>query len=120
MSTEPTTPDLTDDEILELEQLLVEDDKLAEAIDHAEQRRKAIRAILAKKLPDGTKTLGGHKVIISVPARLDAAALGRVYPVTAYPHLYEPKLSTSAVRDNIAPAVLAQYTKAGQRQVTIK
>ncbi|MFD2792559.1 hypothetical protein ACFS27_03260 [Promicromonospora vindobonensis] len=120
MTTEPTTPDLTDEEILELEQLLVEDDKLAETIDHAEQRRKAIRAILAKKLPDGTRALGGRKVIISVPARLDAAALGRDYPVTAYPHLYEPKLSTSAVRDNIAAVDLAKYAKAGQRQVTVK
>ena len=123
MSTEPTTPDqtgLTDDDILELEQLLAEDDKLAETIDHAEQRRKAIRAILAKRLPDGTKPLGGHKVIISTPSRLDSAALGRAYPVTAYPHLYEPKLSTSAVRDNIAKVELEKYTKPGARQVTIK
>jgi hypothetical protein len=120
MSTEPATPDLTDDEIVELEQLLAEDAKLAETIDHAENRRKTIRAILAKKLPDGTTPLGDRKVIITAPSRLDSAALGRAYPVTMYPHLYEPKLSTSAVRDNIAPVELDKYTKTGSRQITVK
>jgi hypothetical protein len=120
VSTVPTTPDLTDDEILELEQLLAEDAKLAETITAASERRETIRAILGKRLPDGTTDLAGTKVIISTPHRLDSAALARAYPVTAYPHLYEPKISTKAVRDNVAPIELDKYTKAGQRQVTVK
>lgn len=114
----PTT--LTPDEIIVLEQLLAEDAKLAETADRIAGRRTEIRSLLGAKLPDGTTTLGDAKVVITVPHRLDSAAIERAYPVAAYPHLYKPALDAKAVRDNIAPADLAALTKAGQRQVTVR
>lgn len=120
MTTEPTTPDLTDDVLVELEQLLAEDAKLAETITAAGERRETIRAILGKRLPDGTTDLGGTKVIISTPHRLDSAALAKAYPVAQNPEFYKASLDTKAVRERLAPMVLDTYTKAGQRQVTVK
>jgi len=120
MTDQTSTAGLSYDDVVALEQILAEDAKLAETADRIAERRTQIRSILADKLPDGTTALAGRQVIISVPNRLDNAAIERAYPVTSYPHLYRPALDTKAVRDNIAPAQLAALTKAGQRQVTVR
>lgn len=103
-----------------VEALLAEYDNLAARVEQATERQAQIKALLAEQLPDGTTEAAGHKVIVTVPRRLDSKALERAYPVTAYPHLYAPALSTKAVRDNLAPVDLEQYTTAGARQVSIR
>lgn len=115
------TPDDQDVDVVALEQLVLEDAKLAETAEHIEERRKQIRAELAKHYDAGTHDLAGHKVIVSQPGRLDTKALERDFPVAAYPQMYAAKLDTKAVRDNLAPALLDErYTTRGAKTVTIR
>lgn len=116
-----STNDTDRDETVGLEQLVLEDAKLAESEDAIKERRAQIRARLAKVLDAGTHDLAGHKVVVSQPGRLDAKALERDFPVAQHPEMYEAKLSTSAVRKQLAPAVLEEkYTTHGAKQVSIR
>ena len=117
-----TPVDVSDlDDTTALEQLVLEDIKLADAEAHIKERRTQIRAVLATRLPgDGTHHLAGRKVIVSTPGRLDAKAIERDYPIAKFPHLYAAAVDTKAVRANLPPAVVAdQYTTPGARQVRI-
>jgi hypothetical protein len=118
-----TTDSPTDDvdDVLADEQLVLEDTKLAEAAEQIKERRAQIKAALARRYDVGTHPLAGRQVIVSEPGRLDAKALERDYPITEHPELYEAKLSTAAVRGQIAAALLdAEYTTHGSKQVTIR
>ena len=115
--TDKTTDDL---DVVALEQLVLEDTKLAENEERIKARRATIRSVLARHLDAGTTDLADHKVIVSTPARLDAKALGEAFPVAQHPELYKPTLDTSAVRHHLAPTVLEQYTRAGSTTVTIR
>lgn len=109
------TPDVVD-----LEQLVIEDTKLAESEEQIKERRATIRATLARHLDVGTTTLAGHKIVVTQPSRLDPKALTLAFPVAQHPEMYEPKISTTAVREHVAPVDLAQYTTTGARTVTIR
>ncbi|MBD5787133.1 hypothetical protein IF650_13175 [Cellulosimicrobium terreum] len=107
-------------DVVALEQLVLEDTKLAEDEERIKARRATIRAVLAKNLDPGTTDLADHKVIVSTPARLDSKALGDAFPVGRHPELYKPALDTTAVRHHLSPAVLEEYTRAGSTTVTIR
>ncbi|GAB2457784.1 hypothetical protein [Xylanimonas ulmi] len=126
MSTTPETPDdateVTDlDDTVALEQLVLEDAKLAEAEAAIKERRTQIRAVLATRFDVGTHDLAGRKVVVTRPGRLDAKAVEADFPVAAYPQLYAAALDTKAVRANLAPALIDEkYTARGAKTVTIK
>ncbi|MBE9924453.1 hypothetical protein G8C93_00915 [Cellulosimicrobium cellulans] len=115
--TDTTKDDL---DVVQLEQLVLEDTKLAEDEERIKARRATIRSVLARHLDAGTTDLADHKVIVSMPSRLDAKALGEAFPVAQHPELYKPALDTTAVRHHLSPAVLEQYTRAGSTTVTIR
>lgn len=120
-TTDHDSTQTTKTDTVELEQLVLEDAKLAETADAIAERRAQIRARLAKVLDAGTHDLAGHKVVVTQPGRLDAKALERDFPVAQHPEMYEAKLSTSAVRKQLAPAVLEEkYTTHGAKQVSIR
>lgn len=52
--------------------------------------------------------------------RLDTKRLEATYPVGKFPALYEPKLSTTAVKSAFAPNELAQFQTEGAGSVIIK
>lgn len=113
-----TTKD--DFDIVQLEQLVLEDTKLAEDEERIKARRATIRSVLARHLDGGTTDLADHKVIVSTPARLDSTAITAAFPVAQHPELYKPALDTTAVRHHLSPAVLEQYTRSGSTTVTIR
>lgn len=123
MSTAPDErTDVTDvDDTVALEQLVLEDAKLAETEAAIKERRTQIRAALATRFDVGTHALAGRQVIVTQPGRLDTKALERDYPVATFPALYRAGLDTKAVRDQIAPAVLDdRYTTRGAKTVSIR
>lgn len=107
-------------DVVALEQLVLEDTKLAEDEERIKARRATIRAVLARNLNAGTTDLADHKVIVSTPSRLDAKALAEAYPVTEHPELYKPAVDLDAVKHHLAPAVLDGYRRAGSTTVTIR
>jgi hypothetical protein len=102
------------------EQLVLELVKLAETIDQLEQRRKTIRAALARRYDVGTHDLAGHQVVVTRPGRLDTGALAAAHPVAERPELYRPAVDLDAVRHHIAPADLEAFKTYGSKQVSIR
>lgn len=111
-----------DDTILEVEQLALEDVKLADEAQHIAERRDAIRARLLQIHPEpGTIPAGPYTVQVKRGARrLNAGRLEADYPVTQHPELYAPKVDTAAVKHHIAGAVLDAYYDEGRPTVVIQ
>lgn len=106
------TPDvaLTDDELLELDQLALELTKRKETIAAETERAKEIEAILRRRLPAGVTTpLGATRVTVKRGARrLNPTRFVAAFPAETWPGLYrtEVKPDTAAIKEQVAPAVL--------------
>jgi len=102
--------DLTDDELLELDQLALELTKRKETIAAETDRVKQIEAELRRRLPAGkTTTLGSTRATVKNGARrLNVARFEAAFPADTWPGLYrtETKPDTTAIKDQVAPAVL--------------
>ncbi|MFP7697139.1 hypothetical protein [Trueperella sp. LYQ143] len=71
---------------------------------------------LAALLPAGGK-VGDVKITVTHPRRLDTTKIAKDYPVTSYPYLYKPQISTSDVRKHLSPADLDTYLKPSDKPV---
>lgn len=106
------TPDvaLSDDDLLELDQLALELQKRKETIAAETERTKQIEAILRRRLPVGETTpLGATRVTVKRGARrLNTTRFAAAFPAETWPGLYrtEVKADTSAIKEQVAPAVL--------------
>lgn len=112
MPTNPTDDpviDLTDDDLLALDQLALELTKRKESIAAETERVKEIEAVFRARLPRGTTRLGATTVLKKAGARrLNAHRFTTAFPATTWPALYrtEVKPDTAAIKDQVAPAVL--------------
>lgn len=109
--TDQPTPDveLTADDLLELDQLALELQKRKESIAAETERVKEIEAVLRRRLPRGTTSLGATTVLKKAGARrLNAARFAAAFPAETWPALYrtEVKPDTAALKEQVAPAVL--------------
>jgi len=87
----PTTdqPELTDDDLIALDQLALERTKLKEHIDAETQRVKTIDAILRDRLPQGTTTTGACKVTVSRGrTTINADRFATAFPPAVFPDCY--------------------------------
>ncbi|MFD6094553.1 hypothetical protein ACFWGN_20775 [Oerskovia sp. NPDC060338] len=125
MTAKPTPPpapsDAEADDVVALEQLVTEYTKLGAELEHIAERRDTIKAILARRFAPGTTTpVGEHKVQVkSGTRRLNTTRLATAYPVVQHPDLYEPRISTAAVKAHLAPIALAEFYDAGAPTVVI-
>lgn len=108
---------MTTTDIYRLEQLVIERAKLTNDRDALAERIAELDSTLTTLLDAGTHTIADHKVIVTVPARLDPKKLETAYPVTQFPYLYHPTIDTASVKAHIAPVELEQYKTAGRAQV---
>ena len=112
---------MTPEEQAELEQLALEETKLAADADAIATRREQIKAILRDRLPVGTHTAGPYTIQIRAgAARLDTDALMAAYPVVSNPGFYRPALVTAEVRKRIAPVDLEPFTVHGNPTVVVR
>jgi len=103
-----------------LEELVKEEQSLAEIATDIASRCKRIRALLIENLPLGSHDLAGRKVIITIPKPLDKAAFAAAYPASHFPELYSQVLNTSAINHKVAKAVKEEYCVPGERQIQIR
>jgi hypothetical protein len=121
VNAKPTPPPTDTGDVVELEQLVVEYTKLGAELEHIAERRDTIKAILAARFAPGTTTpVGEHKVQVkSGTRRLNTARLAAAYPVVQHPDLYEPRISSAAVKQHLAPVALANFYDTGSPTVVI-
>ncbi|MDY5159549.1 hypothetical protein [Actinotignum urinale] len=75
---------------------------------------------IAQLLPTGG-TVGDHRVNVTRRKTLNIKQLEKAYPVAKFAHLYEPKLSTSAVKNAFSPTQLERFkTESSTPTVTIR
>lgn len=124
MSNDDLTPEATDreaDGLIEIEQLVTTEVKLADEAAAIAERREQIKAQLLAKLEPGTHQAGPYQVIVKAgPRRLDTAAVEAAYPVVEHPELYSPRPDTTKVKHHLAPAELERYQTVGKPQVVIQ
>ena len=91
-----------------------------EQIDRLTQEKEQINATLRATCQMGNNDAGDWTVQLRRNARLDTARLEQRFPVAQYPHLYVPKISTPAVRENFSPVELKQFEVEGEPIVVIR
>jgi hypothetical protein len=106
------TDDLTDEDLLALDQLALERTKRKETIDAETQRVKEIDAILRDRLPAGTTTTGACKVTVSRGRQtINADRFAAAFPPAVFPDCYRTVPAAKAdVEKEIGSNVL---TRAG-------
>ncbi|QIK83010.1 hypothetical protein [Sanguibacter sp. HDW7] len=119
--TTATPAPLTADDLIDIEQLAAELAKRQDAIAADVDRIAEIKAILATRLPIGSLAVGDYKVIVKAGARrLSTSRLTAAFPVESYPALYKAALDTAAVKEQFAPAALAEYQDQGKPTVEVR
>lgn len=83
-------------------------------------RMEEIKKTLRFDLPKGTHKISGLSVGISANSRFDPKAFAADYPVIRFPGLYTPAPDMEAIRENLSPAKIKEYTNTGDPRVTIK
>ena len=112
---------MTPDEQIELEQLALEEAKLAEQAAAIAERRETIKHLLRDRLPLGTHRLGGCTVQVRAGSRrLDSGLLMREYPVARFPELYRPIIDVTQVRDRFSPRDLEPFQVVSPSTVVVK
>lgn len=91
-----------------------------EQIDRLTGEKNDINEQLREKFTYGNTAVGDYAVNIQHNRRLDTAAIEARFPVAVYPHLYEAKLKTAALKDNFAPVELEKFQIEGAAKVLIK
>lgn len=110
-------------DVVALEQLVLEDTKLAEDEERIKARRATIRSVLARHLDAGTTDLADHQVIVTRPLRLTAEGKARfeqAYPVTQHPEFYRPEIQRDVVEEKLSPEEWKSFKTPGAKQVTIR
>ena len=107
----------TTDRITETEQLVIERAKLTSDRDALAERIAELDSLITASLPAGTHTIADHKLIITVPSRLDPKKLEQAFPVARFPDYYKATIDTASVKAHVAPVELEQYKTAGRPQV---
>jgi hypothetical protein len=111
MSTTATLPSLREDTA----RLVTIDEQIARLNDEKSLIQDRLRT-----LEYGNHDAGDWTVQVQHNRRLDAARIAERYPVAQYPHLYEPKISTAAVKEYFAPVELEQYQIEGAPKLVVK
>jgi hypothetical protein len=75
-------------------------------------RADAIKATLGAALPFGSLSAAGGTLKLSIQhnRRRNDARFMAAYPFEKYPELYKPALDTTAIKHEIAPAELEEYS----------
>lgn len=89
-------------------------------IARANEEKQALNSQLIEALGDGTHETKHARVLISRRGTVDKSKLAVDYPATEFPMLYEPTLSTEAMKKQFAPAALEKYKTYSAPSVTIK
>ena len=115
-----STENLTADQIIELEQLALEETKLAEQADTIKNRRDAIKTLLRDTLGQGTHDLGTTRVQVKTPTRrLNTKRLAAAYGFDQHPEMYSATLDTTKVKNLLAPKALDDFYDTGAATVVV-
>lgn len=90
-------------------------------IETLTEQRDILKTQIAAATTPATTTRAGKWTIAhrAGARRLNHAKLTKAYPVTQHPHLYQPKINTTAVRKHFAPADLEAYYQAASSPVIV-
>ena len=89
--------------------------------EQIKERLDEIKVQLINRHKPGTHTIGDHKVQIRAGVRrLNSTRLAAAYPVEQFPQLYKASFDTAAVKNEFAPAALADYYDTGAPVVSFK
>lgn len=94
---------------------------LAEQIERLTEEKQQIDEKLLDGREPGNYDAGDWTLQVKAGARrLNEKMFTERFPVTAYPHLYEAKPSTAAIKEFFAPADLTKFQVQNRSSVAVK
>lgn len=92
-------------------------DAINKQVDELACEKEALCSELAYILGPATHEIGGHKIQISYPKRVDRKALEANYPEHDYPEYYTSSVSATKVKKDIGENLYQKYTVESDKPV---
>lgn len=108
----PTNTSIYEDHVKELASVQADKQRL-------EAREKELKKIL-RDLDQGSHEIAGITVSVQPNRRIDPGLFEDKYPVAQWPHFWEPKINTTQVRKQLAPAEIEALSTEGEPRVVLK
>lgn len=102
------------------EELVARRVTIAEHIERLTQEKQEIDEKLRGEFELGKHEVDAWTLTLRANRRLNADRFTQRFPVAQYPHLYEPKLNSAALKDNFSPIELDKYYDEGSAVVVVK